>query len=87
MCDFVKIQSLDKILIKKANKLYKNLYLFGILVIVIYLINKGDNMKKQRPPPKTQTQTQYLKPHYYLIKRRLYYGQQLCYFERKSYFC
>lgn len=35
MYGFVKIQSLDKILIKKANKLYKNLYLFGILVIVI----------------------------------------------------
>ena len=35
MCDFVKIQSLDKILIKNANKLYKNIYLFVIVVIVI----------------------------------------------------
>ena len=33
MCDFAKIQSLDKILIKKTNKLYKNLYLFAILVL------------------------------------------------------
>ena len=35
MCDFVKIQSLDKIFIKKANKLYKNIYVFAIVVIVI----------------------------------------------------
>ena len=35
MCDFAKIQSLDNILIKKANKLYKNIYLFVIVVIVI----------------------------------------------------
>ena len=35
MYDFAKIQSLDNILIKKANKLYKNIYLFVIVVIVI----------------------------------------------------
>ena len=33
MCDFAKIQSLDKILIKKANKLYKNIYVSVILVL------------------------------------------------------
>ena len=33
MYDFARIQSLDKIFIKKANKLYKNIYLFGILVL------------------------------------------------------
>lgn len=33
MFDFAKIQSLDNILIKKANKLYKNLYGFDILVL------------------------------------------------------
>lgn len=35
MYDYARIQSLDNILIKKTNKLYKNIYLFVIVDIVI----------------------------------------------------
>ena len=33
MYDFAKIQSLDNILIKKANKLYKNIYVSVIVAL------------------------------------------------------
>ena len=54
MYGFAKIQSLDKILIKKANKLYKKHISICYSSYSNYLINKGDNMEKQRPPPKLQ---------------------------------
>ena len=55
MCDFAKIQSLDNILIKKANKLYKNIYVNVILVIINILSIKEITWKNNDHHPNPNT--------------------------------